>query len=88
MVVELRTLLTTTVAELHDRTARLEASVQEQLARVQDAQSSEQTTRHEELFRHLEETLDELKTSKLDRSELAGFFGSLARQFDGGDGPA
>jgi chromosome segregation ATPase len=52
MISELRTLVTTTVAELHDRTARLEGSVLE------------------------------LKTSKLDRSELAGFFATLAQQFD------
>jgi hypothetical protein len=82
MISELRTLVTTTVAELHDRTARLEGSVLEELKLARDAQSTEQTTRHEELFSHLEETLTELKTSKLDRSELAGFFTTLAQQFD------
>ena len=82
MISELRTLVTTTVAELHDRTARLEDSVLEELKSARDAQSTEQTTQHEELFSHLEETLAELKTSKLDRSELAGFFATLAQQFD------
>jgi chromosome segregation ATPase len=82
MISELRTLVTTTVAELHDRTARLEGSVLEELKLARDAESTEQTTRHEELFSHLEETLVELKTSKLDRSELAGFFATLAQQFD------
>ena len=82
MISELRTLVTTTVAELHDRTARLEGSMLEELKSARDAQSTEQTTQHEELFRHLEETLAELKTSKLDRSELAGFFTTLAQQFD------
>lgn len=83
MISELRTLVTTTVAELHDRTARLEGSVLEELKAARDAQSTEQTTHHEELFSHLEETLAELKASKLDRSELAGFFTALAQKFDG-----
>ena len=82
MISELRALVTTTVAELHDRTARLEGSVLEELKSARDAQSTEQTTQHEELFSHLEETLAELKTSKLDRSELAGLFSALAQQFD------
>jgi chromosome segregation ATPase len=82
MIVELRTLVTTTVAELHDRTARLEGSVLEELKAARDAESTEQTTRHEELFGHLEETLAELKSQKLDRSELAGFFTALAHQFE------
>jgi hypothetical protein len=82
MIGELRTLVTTTVAELHDRTARLEGSVLEELKAARDVESTEQTTRYEELFGHLEETLAELKTQKLDRSELAGFFSGLAQKFE------
>ena len=82
MISELRTLVTTTVAELHDRTARLEGSVLEELKAAREADSTEQTVRHEELFGRLETTLAELREQKLDRHELAGFFAGLAKQFE------
>ena len=83
---ELRASVTIQLGEVLEKTKHIEAGVLEELEAARNAHSAEHGARYEELFRHLEETLQELKSSKLERRELAGLFATLAQRCAVGPG--
>ncbi|MEN8183328.1 MAG: hypothetical protein ABFS46_12420 [Myxococcota bacterium] len=83
-ITELRAFLTTAIAELHEKTARTESNILEQLESARNTQSATSTEHDEALFRHLEETLADLKATKMDRGELATVLLTLAKHFEDG----